>query len=85
MFFPVVACQRLHDGCFAGFDAPVAQLSQPERIAFSGEDGIHNGQASGPRQVADHVVNLQIHLIQSPLHRLQVNGRQLNEILAVPP
>lgn len=62
MFFTVVADQRLHDGLFTSANARVMQLSQFKRIAYSGQDCVHDRQASGSIEIADDVMNLQIHL-----------------------
>ena len=50
MLFAVVADQRFHNRLFAGFDAPVPQLCQFVRIAFSRQDRIYDRQPCGSRQ-----------------------------------
>ena len=81
----VVADQRFHDGLFTGANARVTQLSQLKRIAFSGKDCVHDGQAGGSIEIADDVMNLQIHPIQRLLHVLEMKGGQLDEIVAMTP
>jgi hypothetical protein len=63
----------------------VTQLRQLLGVAYSSQDRIHNRQAGGSGQVADDVVNLQIHLVQRLLHVLEMKGGQLNEIIAMTP
>jgi hypothetical protein len=64
MLRPPRAHQRFLNGLRTGFDAANPQLGQFDRVALAGDDGIDNRQPGGPGEVADHMVNLQIHLRQ---------------------
>ena len=81
----VIADQGLGDGLPGGLDAEIAQGGQPLRIALSGEKGADDAQAGDAGDVADHVVELEIHLDQGFLHVLDVGGGGLDEPGALAP
>jgi len=85
MFVTVVAHQRFHDGLLRGSDAPVSEISQPLGITLTGQDGVNDGQASGPGDVADDVMNLKVHLIECLLHVLKMNRGHLDQAIAMAP
>jgi hypothetical protein len=84
MFGPVVAHQRLGNDLFGGFDALITQLGQHGRIALSRQDGIDNRQSGLTHDVADNVMQLQIHLVQRLLHMVDVSRGHLHEAFPVP-
>ena len=81
---PVVAHERLGDGLRGGLDPAVAVLGQHLRIPLPRQDRVEDGQARDPGDVADRVVELEIHLGEGLLHVLGVGGRQMNQGVAVP-
>ena len=83
MFWPVVADQRFGNGLGAGLDAPVAELSQNLGIALSRQDRVEDRQPGCPRQVADDMVQLKVHLIEGFVHMLHVGARHLHEVVSV--
>ena len=72
MLAAVVSNQRLGDGIRAGLDPPVAQCRQRMRAALTRSECPHDRQPGPAGDIADHVVELQVHLIQSLLHALYV-------------
>jgi hypothetical protein len=66
-----------------GFDASVAQLSQFGGIALTRHNGIQDGQPRDARDVADHMMDLQIHLGEGFVHVLDVLGRHLHQLLSM--
>ena len=84
MLRPVIPDQRSGDHFFACPYAFMAKLGQRYRIPFTGEDGVYNRQPGQAGDVADDVMQLQIHLIQSLLHVIDVRGGHLHEALAMP-
>lgn len=83
MLRPVIADQGLADGDFRRVNPPVAQGRQFGGVSLARENGIEDREAGHSREVADHVMQLQIHLIQRLLHALDVGGGGLNETLAM--
>ena len=68
MFRAIIAHQTLGHDLTAGFDAPVAQAGELGGFAFPQEDGIDNGQSADSGNVADDIVQLQVHLSEGLLH-----------------
>jgi hypothetical protein len=85
MFVTVVSHQRFHDGLLRGSDAPVSEISQLLRITLTRQNGVEDGQTGGPGDVADHVMNLKVHLVQRLLHVLQMNRGHLDQAVAMTP
>lgn len=54
-------------------------------IALPGQDRFHDGQTGGSGQIADDVVNLQVHLVQGLLHVLEMKSGHLNEVVTMAP
>ena len=79
-----IALQRFANRFFAGFDMRVPQLRQLLRIALPTHDGIHDGQSGQPSDVADHLMDLHIHLRQRFLHVLDMLAGHLHQIAVVP-
>src|ERR1700730_7207178 len=63
MLASVVSHQRLGDGIRAGLDPPVAECRQRMRVALTRQDGLHDRYPGHAGDIADHVVELQVHLI----------------------
>ena len=84
MLSSIVTHQRFGDDLFTGFNPLVAQLGQLKWITLPGQDGINDSQAGLSRDVADHVVQLQIHLVQRFLHVVDVSRSHLYQTFPVP-
>ena len=65
-------------------DMRVSQFRQLQRVALPNHDGIHDGQTRQPGDVADHMMDLHIHLRQRFLHVLDMLAGYLHQIAAVP-
>jgi hypothetical protein len=85
MFITVIPHQRFPDRLFRGADASVSKTSQPLGIALTRPDGIDHVQTGAPGDVADDVMNLKAHLVESPLHVLKVNRGHLDQAVAMAP
>jgi hypothetical protein len=84
VFGPVITNQRFGDDRFARLDALVAQFCQDIRVSLSRQDSLDNGKSGLSRDVADDVMQLQVHLIQRLLHVVDVGRRHLHQAFAVP-
>lgn len=82
MFRPVIPNQRLGDRFLAGFDAIIAQAGELERVSFSVENGFEDCDTAPSRNIADDMVQLQIHLIHRFLHAF-IRARGLHEAVAM--
>ena len=60
---------------------PVAQCRERSGVALATEDGVDNRESREPGDVADHMMNLEIHLIQCLLHPVHVRRGGLNQAL----
>ena len=63
----------------------VAKFSEFGWIPLPSENGVDDCQTGDPGDVANDVMELDVHLIESLLHVLDVNRCQLYEALAVSP
>ena len=61
----------------------MSQLRQDSRIPFARHNGVQNCQPASPRDVAEHRMDLQIHLGEGFLHMLHVHSRHLHQAVAV--
>jgi hypothetical protein len=84
MFGPVVPDQGLGDRVRRSLDPVVAVAREHLRIPFAREDRLEDGEAGPPGDVAQHMVELEVHLGQGLLHVLDVDGAQLDEAVPVP-
>ncbi len=53
---------------------------QAHWIAVTSDDGANDGQAGGPGQIADGVMDLDVHLVEGLLHPLDATGAFLDQI-----
>jgi hypothetical protein len=80
----VNAHQGLGHGLGGGPDAPVSQLGQGFRVALAGQDRVQDRQTGGAGKIADHVVQLHIHLVvQRFLHVPDVLAAHLHQAVSV--
>ncbi len=84
MLRPVIAPERLCDGLRCRVDAPVAQRGERRGVTFAGENRVDDRESGHPGDVADHVMQLQIHLVQRLLHALDMRRGRLDQALTMP-
>ena len=84
MLRPVVADERLRDGLRSRVDAPVPQRREFRGVSFAGENGVDDRESGHPGDIADHMMQLQIHLVQRLLHALDMGRGGLNQALTMP-
>jgi hypothetical protein len=58
-------------------------LGQHRRIALAGKDSVDDSQAGQTGDVTNHMVQLQIHLVERFLHVLNVRRCHLDKVVAV--
>ena len=83
VFGTPVALQTTSNCVAAGLDAVIFQGGELLRIAFAGQEGVEDGQAGDAGQVADDVVNLQVHLGEGFLKVLHMAAGVTDEIGAM--
>lgn len=83
VFRPAVAPQSLGDRRRGRLDPPIAVPGQHVGVPLAGEDRVEDGQAGDPGQVAQDVVELEVHLGERLLHVLGVGGGQLDQAVAM--
>ena len=83
VLLPPVAPQAFGDDFARGFDAMVLQTGQRHRIAFPREDRFEDGQARDAGEVADDVLELDVHLRERLVQMVHALGRALHQALAV--
>lgn len=64
MFGAVIALQCFSNGVFTGFDAIVPICSSGSRVALPRYDSTDNAQARHPANITNHMVQVEIHLIE---------------------
>lgn len=80
----IITHQRFCDYFFARFDTVVAKFGESKRVALAAQNCIDDRQSGQTGNVADHVMQLQVHLIQRFLHVVRVRGAHLHQALPVP-
>ncbi len=83
VFSAPVALQAAGDGVAAGFDAMVFQGGKLLRVAFAGENGFEDEQAGDAGQVADDVLNLEVHLRERLVQMADMVGGVTDERVAM--
>ena len=81
---PIIAHQRLRNGLRGGLDGAVAVLGQQLRVALPPENRVQDRQPRDPGDVAQDVMELEVHLVQRLLDVLDVSGRQVDQGVAMP-
>ena len=79
VFVAPVTAQAAGQGVAAGFDAMVFERGELLRVTLAGEDG----QTGDAGQVADDVVDLEVHLGEGLLQMLHMAGSVTDEIGAM--
>lgn len=62
----------------------VSILSEHVGVALTCEDGVEDGESRDPGNVADDVMEMEIHLVEGFLHALDVGRGHLNQAVAMP-
>ncbi|MCZ7640986.1 MAG: hypothetical protein M5U12_35990 [Verrucomicrobia bacterium] len=74
----------LHPLGLALLDLRIAQRQQTQRLALARQDGFDHCPPADAHQVADHVVELDVHPFQRLLHVLHMAGGQRQMVLPQP-
>lgn len=84
MLGPVVAGERLDELCFAGLAAIVAVLGELHGVVGPVEQRQQYPHASLARDVADDLVQVDVHEVERLLHAPDVVAGALDQHLALP-
>ncbi len=84
MFGPPVTVQTFGDDLAAGLEAMVFQGRQLLGIAFAGEEGRQDGLAGDAGQVADDVVELEVHLGEGLVQMAHAAAGPAHQGIAMP-
>ena len=84
MFGTVIPYERLCDCFLGGFDAIIVQAGKLQRVPLSVENGIEDSNAAYSRDIADGMVQLQVHLIQGLLNALRIRACRLHQAVTMP-
>lgn len=84
MFGAVVADQGFFDGGIGCLDTMVFELNQLFWAAFAGQNRVEHGLPGGSDDIADDVVQLQVHLRERLLDVLHVFAREEDLVVAMP-
>src|SRR5882724_8974406 len=85
MLRPVVSNEGLRHLVPRALHPTMTELRQFDGIALAREDRIENRLATGSGDVAEHMVELQVHLAERLLHVQNVLGSHLQQAATVPP
>ncbi len=83
MFLPVVAFQTTGDLFFRLLHPVIFERRQLPRVAFSRQDSADDGQSREPAQVAQDVMQAEVHLRQRLLHVLNVGASGAHQVFPV--
>ena len=83
VFWTVVSGEGGKDARFAALAAPVAEGGEEVGIALSSEDGFDDGLGADSVDVAEDVVELEVHFCEDFLHAPEVVGGFTDEAVAV--
>ena len=84
MFWTPIALETAGDGVGGGFDAMILEGGQLAGIALALQNGLDNGQSGDTGQVADDVLELNVHLGQGLVHEPDLIGGTTDETAAMP-
>src|SRR3990172_6843075 len=79
MLLPVVPDQRFRDACFTIVAPTITKCGQFLRITLSGKHSQNNFHPGDSSDIADYVVQQEVHLSQSFLHMLDMSTGILNQ------
>src|SRR6516165_12821625 len=79
MLGPIVASQRSHDLSVRGMTARVTMGGQPLGVTFPFEEAADDRESGRPGEIAEHGVELEVHLGQRLLHALNASRRFLDQ------
>src|SRR5882672_1988397 len=85
MLGSVIALQSFGYFFSGALHATVAELRQLNRISLTCQNRIQNRLPTGSREVAQNVVNLQVHLAKRFLHMQDVLGGHLQQTCSMSP
>src|SRR5713226_3417592 len=85
MLLPVVSNESPRHLVPRTLHPTMTELRQLDGIALAREDGIENRLATGSGDVAEHMVELHVHLTERLLHVQNVLGGHLQQAATVPP
>src|SRR5215470_4309972 len=85
MLRPVIAFESFGDFLAWTLHTLVTQLSKRDRIPFALENGIQNSLAADPGDIAQNVMDLDVHLAERLLHVHDVLGSHLQQTTAMTP
>jgi len=74
MIVTPVAGEFLGDGGLAFMAAGIAEFSEDERIAFTGDNGADDGHAGGAVDLGNGAMNADVHLVEGFLHAAEPVG-----------
>ena len=83
MLGAVITHQTFGHDLAAGFDAPIAQAGEFGGLAFPHKDGIDNGQPADPGNIANDIMQLEVHLGEGFLHEQHLARGALELVVAV--
>jgi len=83
MFGEPVAVEAARDDISGSFDAWILEGGQCERIALTGEDGLKDGLAGDAGEIADDMVELNIHLGERLVEKADLIGGTTKEAVAM--
>src|SRR5271157_2188386 len=85
MLWPVVSNESLGHLVPRAFHPTMTEVRQFDGIALARKDRIKNRLSTGSGDVAEHMVELQVHLAERLLHVQDVLGSHLQQAATVPP
>jgi hypothetical protein len=83
MFLSPIAQQAFGNDIARGFDAMILQPGQRLRIAFTAEDGLEDGQPGDASDIADDVLQLNVHLREGFVQVVHATGCSVQEAITM--
>src|SRR5690606_39152366 len=76
--------QGLEEDLLGGLDPAIPELGKLSGVSFATEDGRDDGNAGVSLAIADHIVQLDVHLLERLLHPLDRSGHLADQGLSLP-